>query len=147
MGKLTFKQKRFAEEYVKTNGNGTKSALRVYDTNSIKTASVIAAENLDKPSVKQELERILESEDLKLSKFTKKLGEIAATSPAKGFSGADVLEAVKTGLKLHGALTDHRQEVTLNFKKDLEKLSLQELKELLEKRWAETQNILKGETI
>ena len=51
--KLTPKQKIFVEEYLKT-GNATKSALKAYDTN-YNTASVIASENLEKPSIKQAL--------------------------------------------------------------------------------------------
>ena len=48
--KLTKKQKGFADDYLDT-GNGTQSALKNYDTESSKTASVIAAENLVKPNV------------------------------------------------------------------------------------------------
>lgn len=50
MEELTKKQKIFVKEYVKDE-NGTQSALKAYDTKDYKTASVIAAENLDKPSI------------------------------------------------------------------------------------------------
>jgi phage terminase small subunit len=53
--KLTKKQKIFAKEYLQT-GNGTKSALKAYNTNNNKTASVIATENLEKPSIIKYLE-------------------------------------------------------------------------------------------
>ncbi len=56
--KLTRKQKDFVEAYAET-GNGTQSALAVYDTNSPKVASVIAAENLAKPSIRAALEEAL----------------------------------------------------------------------------------------
>jgi phage terminase small subunit len=55
MPKLTTKQKRFADKYLET-GNGTQSALASYDTTSPKTASVIAVENLAKPSVRDYIE-------------------------------------------------------------------------------------------
>lgn len=53
--KLTKKQEGFARDYLET-GNGTQSALKNYDTEDAKTASVIAAENLAKPSIKAYLE-------------------------------------------------------------------------------------------
>jgi len=53
--RLTKKQKEFADEYVKT-GNGTKAALKTYETSDYSTASVIAAENLDKPKIRQYLD-------------------------------------------------------------------------------------------
>lgn len=56
--KLTKKQKVFVEEYAET-GNGTQSALKAYDTDSPKVASVIAVENLAKPSIKEALEEAL----------------------------------------------------------------------------------------
>lgn len=59
---LTDKQKAFAQEYAKTL-NGTQSALKVYDVSEAKDprnlASVIATENLAKPSVRAEIDRIL----------------------------------------------------------------------------------------
>lgn len=48
--KLTPKQKKFADEYIKT-GNGTKSALKTYDTDDYSTAASIANENLNKPEI------------------------------------------------------------------------------------------------
>lgn len=56
--KLTKKQKGFADDYLDT-GNGTLSALKNYDIESdkpAKVASVIAVENLAKPSVQAYLE-------------------------------------------------------------------------------------------
>ena len=49
--KLTPKQERFVEEYIKNGGNGVQAALEVYDTSDYKTASAIASENLDKPVI------------------------------------------------------------------------------------------------
>jgi hypothetical protein len=63
--KLTKKQADFVREYVRT-GNGTQAALKAYDIESPQphsVASVIAAENLVKPSVAQAIE--IEQETLK----------------------------------------------------------------------------------
>ncbi len=57
MEDLTKKQAEFVKEYLET-GNGVQSALKVYDTESYKTASNIASENLDKPRIQKYLESI-----------------------------------------------------------------------------------------
>ncbi|WP_273707247.1 terminase small subunit [Leuconostoc mesenteroides] len=54
--KLTPKQKRFADEYIKT-GNATQSAIEA--GYSKKTAAVIATENLIKPNIKAYIERCM----------------------------------------------------------------------------------------
>lgn len=57
MEDLTKKQAEFVKEYIET-GNGVQSALKAYDTESYKTASVIAHENLEKPRIQKYLESI-----------------------------------------------------------------------------------------
>lgn len=52
---LTKKQRQFVNEYADT-GNGTQAALKAYDVKNAKVASVVAAENLAKPSIQAELE-------------------------------------------------------------------------------------------
>ncbi len=64
--KLTRKQKIFVNKYVET-GNGTQAALEAYDidpngSDPEKTASVIAVENLGKPSVRNALLEALPDE-------------------------------------------------------------------------------------
>ncbi|WPC08617.1 terminase small subunit [Globicatella sp. PHS-GS-PNBC-21-1553] len=51
--KLTLKQKRFADEYI-ISGNATEAAIKA--GYSKKTANVIAAENLTKPSIQKYIE-------------------------------------------------------------------------------------------
>lgn len=55
--KLTVKQTRFVEEYVKNGGNGTKAALKAYDTLDYRTASAIACENFTKKNIVEEIEK------------------------------------------------------------------------------------------
>jgi len=57
MEDLTRKETGFVKEYVKT-GNGTQSALKVYDTNSENVAGVIAHENLSKPKIQNAIKSI-----------------------------------------------------------------------------------------
>lgn len=54
MEELTKKQKEFANEYLET-GNGTQSALKVYNTDKESTAAVIAHENLRKLKIQEYL--------------------------------------------------------------------------------------------
>lgn len=55
--KLTKKQRGFIRDYVLTE-NGVQSALKNYDVQDYKTASVIASENLDKPYIADEINRV-----------------------------------------------------------------------------------------
>ena len=61
--KLTPKQDAFVAKYVET-GNGTQSALAVYDTDKEGTAAQIAYENLRKPEVISEITRRITPEDI-----------------------------------------------------------------------------------
>lgn len=61
--KLTKKQRGFIKDYLET-GNGTQAALANYDTTDPKTASVIASENLEKPSIAGVIADALKDEDL-----------------------------------------------------------------------------------
>lgn len=72
--KLTPKQKVFVTEVAKGK-SGTQAALTAYDTDSPKTASVIATENLAKPSVKQALEPIFAKHDINLDSAIAPIGQ------------------------------------------------------------------------
>lgn len=69
--KLTYKQKRFVQEYISNGGNGTAAAGKVYNIgqkhgtdNPINTCNAIACENLSKPIIINEVERRLSSKDV-----------------------------------------------------------------------------------
>ncbi len=53
--KLTKKEKGFADDYIET-GNGTKSVLKHYDTESENVAGAIASQNLRKLKIQQYIE-------------------------------------------------------------------------------------------
>lgn len=55
MVNLKPKQKKFADKYLET-GNGTKSALEVYDVKDENSAAAIASQNLRKIKVQEYLE-------------------------------------------------------------------------------------------
>lgn len=56
---LTPKQLTFVVAYVEGGGNGTRAALRAYETTDSRVALSIASENLTKPSVKRALSDLL----------------------------------------------------------------------------------------
>lgn len=68
--KLSYKEKRFAEEIVKNKGNGTQAALAAGYNTTLATAAVIASENIRKPKVKAEIERLLERNGITIDEIT-----------------------------------------------------------------------------
>lgn len=72
--KLTLKQQRYIEEYLKT-GNATEAASKVYNTKNRDVAKSIWCENFTKPYIKAEIEdRVQEAKDIIywLAKWSKK---------------------------------------------------------------------------
>ena len=63
MDKLTPKQKRFCEEYVKNGGNGARAARDAGYDGEDSTLKVIAYENLTKPHLKEYIEEIQPKDD------------------------------------------------------------------------------------
>jgi len=89
--KLTPKQSRFLKLYLdpasKTFGNGTLSALEVYDTDNYFTASAIATENLQK--LRNPTKALMEAKGIDLDKLLVVLNDglkaqKIVTSPSKG---------------------------------------------------------------
>lgn len=142
MSKLRRKQQLFIQEYVKSKGNGTQSALKVYDTTDRNTAGAIASKELRKDNVQEELQRILRKENTKIDLVVDNIATIAVETPVKGYSGADILEANKTLLKLHGVLTDRKVTTSYTINADLAKLSQYELIERHKKLTQDTEAIL-----
>lgn len=90
--KITKKQKAFADAYLKT-GNGTKSALKAYDTKDYNTAAVIATENLTKPKVIQ----YLESKAEHVAEIIYDLAQNAETDAVKLSASKDILDRAGFG--------------------------------------------------
>jgi len=65
---LSFKEKKFVETFVETK-NATKSALEAYDASSVAIASQIGSENLRKPKIRDEIMRLLSSNDIELEEI------------------------------------------------------------------------------
>lgn len=67
--KLTHKQRAWVREYLKSNGNGVQSALKIYDTTDYQTASAISKENLQKPLIISEIESYFNKHGLSKYEF------------------------------------------------------------------------------
>lgn len=89
--RLTKKEAGFVKDFVET-GNGTKSALKNYDTESENVAAVIASENLRKPKIINAIADAI-PDDL----LTKKHLELLNKTDSEG--NIDV-QAVKAGLDM-----------------------------------------------
>lgn len=106
---LTKKQRGFVNDYADT-GNGTRAALDNYDTKDYKTASVIATENLGKPSIQEELKKLgFDSNNAK-----RVISEILNDETIEP---KDRIKAAENVFKVHG---DYAAEKTLNINVDLE---------------------------
>src|SRR5687768_5766381 len=55
----TAKQNAFIAEYLRNGQNGTKAALATYNTTDPRTAHAIASENLQKPTIRQTIDKAL----------------------------------------------------------------------------------------
>lgn len=69
---LTLKERSFLKRYLET-GNGTQSAMEIYDTHSYSSAGAIASQILKK--LKNPTRLFLESQGLSIGSLTKKLKE------------------------------------------------------------------------
>ncbi len=93
--KLTPKQKKFADEYIKT-GNATQSAIEA--GYSKKTAQVIGAENLSKPMVKSYIEeRMAEIASNRVMSYTEAVELL--TSIARGEEKETVVVSTPIGVE------------------------------------------------
>lgn len=85
--KITKNQKDFSDKFLET-GNGTKSALEVYDTKNENVAAVIASENLRKPKVIE----YLEGNALGASSRIVKISKTAKNEAVKLSANKDILD-------------------------------------------------------
>ena len=123
MNKLTAKQKRFIEEYL-IDLNATQAAIRA--GYSEKTADVIGSENLVKPNIKAEVER-LQAETSQRLQVTKEslindlimIKDLCLTNPRVTHNSIKAIEVIA---KMLGLNAPEKQDVTLNGPIDISKL-------------------------
>lgn len=94
--KLTGKQKTFVNNIVKGD-TATAAALKAYDTKSPRNAAVIASNNLQKPEVRQQLEKELAKLGITLQKSLKPISKgLVAT---KKDENGEIVDDLDTQLK------------------------------------------------
>lgn len=111
--KLTPKQEKFVVEFGKNGGNGTQAALVAYDTDNARTASVIAAENLAKPSIYEEARAALEKHNVTLDRMSKVVSDALDAEEDGKIKHETRLNAVKTATTLY-KLGEREKDVQIN---------------------------------
>ena len=84
MRRATVKQNRFIKEYVTNGGNATQAALVTYETRNYSTAKAIGSENLTKPYIRREIDRLMKRENLSVTEALVTVREALDAKDAKG---------------------------------------------------------------
>lgn len=118
--KLTPKQAKFVKG-VAEGKSGTQAALDAYETTDYKTASVIATENLEKPSIREALEPILAKHQIDLDNAIAPIGKGLRATKMNEYTGevtedlGTQLKASDRALKLLGVGNTDGQTININF--------------------------------
>ena len=144
--KPTLKQVLFAKEYVRSKGNGTRSALKVYNTKNYESAHAIAKENLQKLPVLRQVEKELEAVGLS-SNFTDTSLRKLIEAAEQNYDQANATHAV-AAIRLINELRDRfpaqkRLQANLNLDTDYHNKDIDELKEELRLIQESNQELLK----
>ena len=110
MRKPTLKQRRFIKAYVENGGNATQAAWVAYDTEDYDTAKSIGCENLTKPYIRQEIDRLMEAVELSTKDSLRAIKDaFSATDKSNRPDHRMRLKAAGLQLKLRGAYPQNRQ--------------------------------------
>lgn len=139
----TFKQMRFAQEYVKNGGKGKKAALAVYDANP-QSAEGIARQNLDKPIVQQEIKKLLDKAGLSLDSVSDKLRTAIDIGLNSGKASVDTaLRGLDMALKLQNAYPATKSiKLSYSRKEQVVSKDIREVAENLKKLTASASDLL-----
>jgi len=128
----TLKQRLFAQEYVQS-GNGTQSAIKIYNTKSTKIAEALASENLRKPVVREEIELLLKSAGLSREEIAMKLSQAIEAGLGTKATNADSLRGLELAAKLGNMFPANRSiKASVNLTEVYKAKSHQELIKELE---------------
>ena len=141
---LSIKQDRFVKELA-ISGNATEAVKKAgYNASSRESAASVASDNLRKPAVRMELDKILEQEQFTLQSVLDRINRIGGTKDHSKPTASDVLRANENLLKVHGLLERTApHSVTINLNK-MSKIELIEMRKAKSKEW---NNILDGECL
>ena len=132
---ITYKQKIFVKEYIKNKFNGTKAALKVYDTKSNKIAQALASENLLKPVIQKELEDALKDAGLSDDIVADHLNKAMTAGLGQQARNSDSLRAIDMYWRLRNKYpTTTKRIEKLNISLQLHGKTDQEVDEMLSER-------------
>lgn len=141
MKKLTLKQKKFAEEVIKTR-NATEAAFRSYNVSKRGSAEVIGSNNMKKPRILNEIDRLMEEQKITDEFMMKQLKEGMKADVVSSYKGeAEQTEIpdhnvrfkyLEAGMKLKDWFPSEKIESrNINIDIQLEEMSKEELSRLL----------------
>lgn len=108
LGKPSFKQQKFAKAYVKNKGNATQSALESYDTDYAGAHS-IAMQNMKKPVVLEEINKILDKTGFNNASFiADSLVKVVNNGIEQKTTTKDALQALNMMLKVSNAYPSNK---------------------------------------
>jgi len=85
--RLSLKMRGFCKTFVENKGNATQAALANYNCKNKQMATVLGSTNLDKPMVKNEIERLLEEKEITDDLMMGKLKEGMNANVVSQFQG------------------------------------------------------------
>ena len=103
--RLTLKQRKFVQEYIKHEGNGTRAALEAYNVKDKTVASTIANENLNKPYLVDSIELALKKQGITDETITEALAKNLIKGAGVRARASDSNKAAEILLKLKGKLS------------------------------------------
>lgn len=110
----SFKQKKFAQEYIK-HGNAQKAALTAYDTTKKNSANVIGYNNLNSPTVRTYMKKIMEKQGLTDDKIAEKLNAIVDAGTTKhalkATTSREALRALEVTAKLKDIFPAEKRQI------------------------------------
>ena len=143
MRQTTLKQRRFILAYVKNGGNRTQAALEAYDT-TYATARVIGCENLTKPNIKREIDRLTEAVSLSTRDCLRAIRDAFYATDKNGYPDHRTrLKAAVLAIKIRGGYPekqvshDHRHShIHQTVMKELSEMPYDELVSLIHEETA-----------
>lgn len=147
MQRLTYKQKRFAENYVASKGNATQAVKLVYDPTTDKTVSSIVHDNLRKPHIQEYIQKLLKGSGMDDQTITDSMKTILQAGISKKSlrkaSAKDATRILDMALRIRDLYPSKKIEqrsATLTLTKDLNAMTGEQLQVYLENLTTEMKN-------
>lgn len=127
---MTLKQRQFVKKYIQNGGNGTQAAMDVYNTKNYNSAHSIASDNLQKPTIRREIEQAMEAEGLTDEYISEILRKATVAGIGQKATNSDTLRGVEMMLKIKGAFPSKLHQsahLRVDVRQELYKMSYKEL--------------------